>query len=361
VIAPQTVTVIGDYAFYACTLLTSVHMGQNAPPEATDVFAGIATPPTVYVTNPQATGWGAVWNGAPVVRPPLYGSNVTAQAFTLNGDTITEWPSGGGETSIIAPLIASGTNVTVTSTQSVYSVSVTDAGPVGIDWSGLALDGTGRAEITLRLNVADWAGTNVTFAPALTFDRTPEILVTGVWEFAASTIDGVTTRVRQTWPEVVECNALVPQVAFGGSASLGFGGNRMLSLGTDHGGVIQYDWPLCAADVVMVRIDAAAAATIGFPFGSFCDYRVEGYNVSISPIVTNRCEITGNASNVGGPVTTFKGTARRSGSSVNSKIRLRRLILSGDPSSTNAYVWVNAAYRELNANERAAYEAGWRP
>ena len=47
-------------------------MGQNAPAEAADVFADINPPPTVYVTNPQATGWGAEWNGAPVVRPPLY-------------------------------------------------------------------------------------------------------------------------------------------------------------------------------------------------------------------------------------------------------------------------------------------------
>jgi hypothetical protein len=33
---------------------------------------GITPPPTVYVTDPQATGWGDTWNGAPVVRPPLY-------------------------------------------------------------------------------------------------------------------------------------------------------------------------------------------------------------------------------------------------------------------------------------------------
>jgi hypothetical protein len=31
---------------------------------------------TVYVTNPQATGWGDTWNGAPVVRPNLYADNL---------------------------------------------------------------------------------------------------------------------------------------------------------------------------------------------------------------------------------------------------------------------------------------------
>ena len=86
---------IGNYAFADCPSLTSVHMGRNAPAEATGVFNYITQPPTVYVTDPQATGWGAEWNGAPVVRPPMSGSNVTAQAFTLNGDTITEWPAGG--------------------------------------------------------------------------------------------------------------------------------------------------------------------------------------------------------------------------------------------------------------------------
>ena len=68
---PQA-TSIGDSAFSECDVLTSVRMGQNAPAEAADVFAEIDPPPNVYVTDPQATGWGATWNGAPVVRPPLY-------------------------------------------------------------------------------------------------------------------------------------------------------------------------------------------------------------------------------------------------------------------------------------------------
>jgi len=71
---PQAQT-LGDSAFYYCASLTSVHMGRNAPAEATEVFYGI-DPPTVYVTDPQATGWGATWNGAPVVRPPLYADAV---------------------------------------------------------------------------------------------------------------------------------------------------------------------------------------------------------------------------------------------------------------------------------------------
>jgi hypothetical protein len=68
---PQATT-IGDGVFYGCEGLTGVHMGQNAPAEATEVFADITPPPNVYVTDPQATGWGATWNGVTVVRPPLY-------------------------------------------------------------------------------------------------------------------------------------------------------------------------------------------------------------------------------------------------------------------------------------------------
>ena len=153
-VAPA-LTTLDDYAFSGSSL-TTVYYGGNQPTAGVAIYEWAPTNLVSYVTDPTATGWGDFFGGRPVVRLPLYGSSVTAQAYTLNGDTITEWPEGGGETSIIAPLYESGTNVTVTSTQSVYSVSVTGAGPVGIDWSGLALDGTGRAEVTLRLNVTEW-------------------------------------------------------------------------------------------------------------------------------------------------------------------------------------------------------------
>jgi len=75
VLLPQA-TSIGADAFAYCSSLTSVRMGRNAPAEAADVFSNITPPPTVYVTNPQATGWGDTWNGAPVVRPNLYADNL---------------------------------------------------------------------------------------------------------------------------------------------------------------------------------------------------------------------------------------------------------------------------------------------
>jgi hypothetical protein len=74
------VSVVGTAAFTSCSSLTSVTFGCDAPAEDVNVFLNIpAGQVTNYVTNPTATGWGATWNGMPVVRLPLYGdgSNLT--------------------------------------------------------------------------------------------------------------------------------------------------------------------------------------------------------------------------------------------------------------------------------------------
>lgn len=335
---------VGAFAFESCGLLASVYFGNDAPTIGEGIFSGI-TPDQVtnYVTNPQATGWGATFAGMPVVRLPMY-----ADAITLNGDTITEWPVGGGETSIIAPLYESGTNVTVTSTQSVYSVAVTGAGPVGIDWSGLALDGTGRAEVTLRLNVTEWGGTNVTFSPSLTFDQTPEILVTGVWEFAASTIDGVTTRVRQTWPE---CCAWEHMTGFAGTATYGSAGQPTFDATTDvayvsipnDGRIVRTVWTTYGTRYVPER-------------GMVVDIGIPNPASSIPQIV--QAGFT-NMLLQGSLTQTFVGVAPSVGS--GSAVFLR-IMPDGDTASWTVNGWLQAVQtRPMNANERAAYEAGWRP
>jgi hypothetical protein len=86
---PQAQT-IGNNAFYYCGVLTSVYFDSDAPTIGAYIFDGI-TPNQVtnYVTNPQATGWGATLGGSmPVVRLPL-----PADALTLGGVTHTNWPS----------------------------------------------------------------------------------------------------------------------------------------------------------------------------------------------------------------------------------------------------------------------------
>lgn len=353
---PQA-TSIGGYAFYDCASLTSVYMGRNAPAEAEGVFADITPPPTVYVTDPQATGWGAEWNGAPVVRPPLYGSNVTAQAYTLNGDTITEWPSG-GETSIIAPLYESGTNITVTSTQSVYSVAVTNAGPVGIDWSGLALDGTGRAEVTLRINVTEWGGTNVTFSPLLTFDQTPEILVTGVWEFAASTIDGVTTRVRQTWPESTQWSYSERLSNIGSNEPRGGVGQITLVAGTPTNFFQCY---LPVADDYLFDLRFFV-----FYLDRGYSFKTEYYRTELSSYARITDAITNSvAAATGGPYGSYGYTFTRGycvapTKAQSSQTGLKINVMREFAPNGNWGVFP-PFYRRANANERAAYAAGWRP
>ena len=156
---PQA-TSIGDYMFFNCASLTAVHMGQNAPAEAIDVFGAITPPPTVYVTDPQATGWGATWNGAPVVRPPLHGSNVTAQAYTLNGDTITEWPSSGSVpytawTGTVTP--ANGTATVTIAHGNMPVLVVPNSGTTRVT---IATGTYAATSGVSRMSLSIWAGTN---------------------------------------------------------------------------------------------------------------------------------------------------------------------------------------------------------
>jgi hypothetical protein len=60
-----------------------VYFSQIAPTEATNVYL-LSPSVTNYVTDPTATGWGATWNGRPVVRLPLY-----TDSLTLAGTNMT--------------------------------------------------------------------------------------------------------------------------------------------------------------------------------------------------------------------------------------------------------------------------------
>jgi hypothetical protein len=91
-----TSPVVGEGAFRACYMLNAVYFGQNAPAESTNELESTPavyylTPNvTNYVTNPQATGWGATWNGRPVVRLP-----VTSDLFIGSGAGVTNIPIAG--------------------------------------------------------------------------------------------------------------------------------------------------------------------------------------------------------------------------------------------------------------------------
>ena len=257
---------------------------------------------------------------------------------------IAQSVGGGGSSSIIKPVVTSATNVVVTSTQSVYSVAVTGAGTVGIDWSGLALDGTGRAEITLRINVTEWGGTNVTFAPALMFDQTPEILVTGVWEFAASTIDGVTTRVSQTWPECCGWQPVVITVA-GVSSTVGTWW-QMPNAATNY----VYWQAVNRAGLVRMKLEIMSNYAVDVDL--YSSYAAAG-NTTFSALDVFQSKTLSFPPSSVGEYTVSIAVPQQVYPKMGVKIWVAPI--------GEAVRISNLKCRDLNANERAAYAAGWRP
>ena len=206
-----------------------------------------------------------------------------------------------------------------------------------------ALDGTGRAEVTLRLNVTEWGGTNVTFAPSLTFDRTPEILVTGVWEFAASTIDGVTTRVRQTWPEAASC--WMPAHYAAGSAQF---------LGAATNSAVDFQMPMgCGLVIYRVR----ARGSLYEPFTANIGYSSMESPVGAMVQTFYHQYLFNNGAKwfvLAIPFTDY--TPPNNNATQGAVMRIEK---HGEGQTMTSTLTVY--FRTSNANERAAYAAGWRP
>ena len=60
---PDSVTSIGGFAFRDCSSLTTVTFHGNAPKAGGKVFEGAT--PTIY-RKPEAKSWGQTWGGRPV-------------------------------------------------------------------------------------------------------------------------------------------------------------------------------------------------------------------------------------------------------------------------------------------------------
>jgi hypothetical protein len=95
------------------------------------------------------------------VRPNLYGSNVTAQAFTLGGDTITEWPVGGATN--ITDGVTSGTYSEATRTLNISNLlaGVSVELPDGIVTNGmggllLETNATGASFVKISGSGGEW-------------------------------------------------------------------------------------------------------------------------------------------------------------------------------------------------------------
>jgi hypothetical protein len=120
-------TNVGAFAFDSCAALVELDWGQNAMVEAPGGIYNGADNVTNYVTSSTATGWGATWNGRPVVRLPLY-----ADALTVGGTNL-------------ATLLASklGTNATPDSIGAISNNGVTINGITLGNGTNLTITGGG--------------------------------------------------------------------------------------------------------------------------------------------------------------------------------------------------------------------------
>jgi hypothetical protein len=184
-----SVTSIADSAFRICPALTSVYFGQNAPAEASDVYTDTPSV-TNYVTSPTATGWGATWNGRPVVRLPGYFDSVTVGGTSLQTLLNGKQPTNSALTDLAAgiatPLIGTGATQAaagdhghanyVATNDAAYLAGLTNAAFAaqdGITISGRTINigtnllgGTGAGGITLA--DATNAAQTVAWTPGLT-------------------------------------------------------------------------------------------------------------------------------------------------------------------------------------------------
>ena len=83
---PNSVTSIGDWAFFVCTRVTAVYFQGNAPSIGLNVFG--SDPATAYFL-PGSTGWGSTFGGIPtalwVLPTPLILNNGPSFGAQTNG------------------------------------------------------------------------------------------------------------------------------------------------------------------------------------------------------------------------------------------------------------------------------------
>jgi hypothetical protein len=162
------VTTVGESAFANCLSLNSVLFGKDAPAEALDVYINDNSVIN-YVTNPQATGWGAMWNGRPVVRLPLYGNGANLIGITAAQVAIAETV---GTYDNASPI-----SIIFTNWNQSYSATITSTGVVTIalgasgsgveNWMNLNICATGSPSFTWPAQMWHFAqGVGSSNAPA---------------------------------------------------------------------------------------------------------------------------------------------------------------------------------------------------
>jgi hypothetical protein len=236
------------------------------------------------------------------------------------------------------------TTVHLVSSRTTYQVNVDTNMFLSFDASNLDLSGR-ECEFKLRLNITETNIPAMQFV-GMAFDVEPEILVTGIWEFAVSTVDGIKYRAKQTWPEPDEwATASYAYASSGWVASL----QRMDVNNTSTNSLMVVCPP---APLLLIR----PGMTINCNKPTSFSY---GFSTHLMPQTSVPTVLYG-------PFSVSHGYSVEATHAVEnpSRVGLVQIWVGNSSPDSIASVFVypgGTSIRPANANERAAYEAGWRP
>ncbi len=249
------------------------------------------------------------------------------------------------------PAIAGKTTFILQPGQTTYETTISDDIEIEFDSSNLSFTGR-EARFKLRLDVEEYDKEMV--FTGIEFVHDLEILCPGVWEFDVSTVDGVSYKAVQTFPEVYEWGSFtyLNKTGTGGSwvSSL-----QRAAVNPGQTNTVYFSAP-SMAEYILVRpyVTVNLNKPVTFEVGLVLA------NVSV--------DIKTRPDNTIGPVTGLS-----SGQGITPLFALKRSL------SDSIGVWAanisepldgvqslfvfsyNARARSMNANEIKAYENGWRP
>lgn len=182
-------SVTGDLAVDAIRGKTSAGTFIRSLSGAPCASFGLGSGSNVMITNTQSSGYFQ-----------------HTGTLTLNGDSISAWPTGGGASSL-TPLVnvATGAVITVawSNAPSVAYLNLTGPATITNDLSALSLNCSSNASKQFVANVATWSATNITWDARMIWrDGVPDISMTGRWSFVCETACGTNIFATQTFPAV---------------------------------------------------------------------------------------------------------------------------------------------------------------
>lgn len=245
--------------------------------------------------------------------------------------------------SIIRPVFPSAATVAVTSTQVVYSVSLSSPSTVTQNVSALGLNGTSEASWKLLLDLTTTNALTSTIA-GVTFDSQPEFTVTGRYEFAMSSLDGVRVQAKQTWPETYVWS----RSAIGAPNANFLTAAHIFNRVSTNGYFLCERTCLPCPSLIEIRyINPGAGGPVKASITT-----ADFVNFATGPTETNLTVASNPA------VVRFALPSAITANATAYRVSLFRL--DGAAFGDWAYL-LYVAERPLNALERAAYAAGWRP